>query len=101
MKCLVRTEHGVCRQGAVDLVPIVLPTHDYLNFIEEAKLKEIPVCATHAKLVEDGWKLRLPRDLPRGGVRLAVSLVDPATNQRVPTEAGATWVDLPLEVGAE
>lgn len=58
MKCLVRTEHGVCRQGAVDLVPIVLPTHDYLNFIEEAKLKEIPVCATHAKWVEDGWKLK-------------------------------------------
>ena len=40
---------------------------------------------TADEYVEDGWKLRLPRDLPRGRVRLAVSLVDPVANRRVPT----------------
>ena len=47
------------------------------------------------EFVEDGWKMRLPRDLPSGKSRLAVSLVDPVANQRIPTASGATWVDLP------
>jgi hypothetical protein len=51
--------------------------------------------------VEDGWKVRLPRELPKGRVRLAVSLVDPVAGRRVLTESGATWVDLPIEVGSE
>lgn len=56
---------------------------------------------TTDEYVEDGWKVRLPRDLPRGRVRLAVSLVDPVAGQRLATESGATWVDLPIEVGSE
>jgi hypothetical protein len=51
--------------------------------------------------VEDGWRVRVPRDLPPGTVRLAVSLVDPVTNSRVPTADGSAWVDLPLEVRSE
>jgi hypothetical protein len=51
--------------------------------------------------VEDGWKLRLPRDLPRGRLRLAVSLVDPVANRRLATTDGSTWVTLPIEVGSE
>jgi hypothetical protein len=56
---------------------------------------------TADEYVEDGWKVRLPRDLPRGRPRLAVSLVDPVAGRRLPTETGATWVDLPIEVGSE
>jgi hypothetical protein len=56
---------------------------------------------TADEYVEDGWKVRLPRDLPRGRVRLAVSLVDPVAGRRVPTETGAFWVDLPIEVSSE
>jgi hypothetical protein len=56
---------------------------------------------TADEYIEDGWKLRLPRDLPRGKVRLAVSLVDPMSSQRVPVQGGGTWVDLPIEVGSE
>jgi hypothetical protein len=56
---------------------------------------------TADEYVEDGWKVRLPRDLPRGSVRLAVSLVDPIANQRVQTAAGTVWVDLPIDVGPE
>jgi len=56
---------------------------------------------TTDEFVEDGWKLRVPRELPRGKVRLAVSLVDPLTNQRVPSTDGTVWIELPLEVGGE
>ena len=56
---------------------------------------------TTDELVEDGWKFRLPRELPRGRSRLAVSLVDPRTNQRVTTADGSSWVILPAEVGSE
>jgi hypothetical protein len=56
---------------------------------------------TSDEYVEDGWKVRLPRDLPRGTARLAVSLVDPIANQRVRTAAGTVWVDLPIDVGPE
>ena len=56
---------------------------------------------TSDELVEDGWRFRLPRELPRGRVRLAVSLVDPASNRRVLTSDGSTWVPLPIEVGPE
>jgi 4-amino-4-deoxy-L-arabinose transferase-like glycosyltransferase len=56
---------------------------------------------TTDEYVEDGWKLRIPRDLPSGRARLAVSLVDPATNQRVPTTSGQVWAELPAEVGSE
>jgi hypothetical protein len=51
--------------------------------------------------VEDEWKVRLPRELPAGCVRLAVSLIDPVANRRVQTEAGQSWVELPIEVGSE
>jgi hypothetical protein len=56
---------------------------------------------TADEYIEDGWKFRLPRYLPRGRVRLAVSLVDPVANRRVPTNGGSPWVLLPIEVGAE
>jgi hypothetical protein len=56
---------------------------------------------TTDEYIEDGWKIRLPRELPRGRVRLAVSLVDPTSGLRVPTEGGGAWVDLPIEVGSE
>jgi hypothetical protein len=56
---------------------------------------------TADEYVEDGWKFRLPRDLPRGRVRLAVSLVDTVSGKRLPTDAGTIWVDLPIEVGGE
>jgi len=56
---------------------------------------------TTDEFVEDGWKFRLPRELPRGRSRLAVSLVDPRTNQRVTTADGSSWVILPVEVGSE
>jgi hypothetical protein len=56
---------------------------------------------TADEFVEDGWKVRLPRDLPRGKVRLVVSMVDQVTNQRVRTDGGSVWAELPLEVAAE
>ncbi len=56
---------------------------------------------TADEYIEDGWKVRIPRDVARGRVRLAVSLVDPLTNQRVPTDTGGVWVELPIEVGGE
>jgi hypothetical protein len=56
---------------------------------------------TPNEYVEDGWKLRIPRDVGRGALRLAVSMVDPVTNQRVPAETGGVWVELPIEVGGE
>jgi 4-amino-4-deoxy-L-arabinose transferase-like glycosyltransferase len=56
---------------------------------------------TEDELVVDGWRVRVPRDLPPGRVRLAVSLVDPIANSRVPTDAGTPWVELPIEVGSE
>jgi hypothetical protein len=56
---------------------------------------------TTDEYIEDGWKVRLPRELPKGRIRLAVSLVDQATGRRVPTDGGAAWVDLPIEVAAE
>ena len=56
---------------------------------------------TADEYVEDGWRFRLPRDLPRGRVRLAVSLVDPVANRRVPTDDGTSWATLPIEVGSE
>ncbi|MFN8632483.1 MAG: glycosyltransferase family 39 protein [Chloroflexota bacterium] len=54
---------------------------------------------TADEYVEDGWKFRLPRDLPRGRVRLAVSVVEPLSNQRQMTADGRAWVELPIEVG--
>jgi hypothetical protein len=56
---------------------------------------------TAGEYIEDGWKLRMPRDLPPGRSRLAVSLADPVSNRRVATDAGSTWVELPIEVGSE
>jgi hypothetical protein len=56
---------------------------------------------TPDEYVEDGWKFRLPRELPRGRVRLAVSVIDTRTNQYVPTTDGRTRVELPIEVGGE
>jgi hypothetical protein len=56
---------------------------------------------TPDEYVEDGWKVRLPRELPRGRSRIAVSVVDPITNQRLRADTGSAWVELPFEVGAE
>ncbi|MCC7368452.1 MAG: glycosyltransferase family 39 protein [Chloroflexi bacterium] len=56
---------------------------------------------TTDEFIEDGWKVRLPRELPKGKVRLAVSTIDPVANQRILTTAGGVWVDLPLEVTPE
>jgi len=56
---------------------------------------------TTDEYIEDGWKIRLPRELPRGRVRLAVSLVDPTSGLRVPTEGGGAWGGLPIEGGSE
>ena len=56
---------------------------------------------TTDEYIEDGWKVRLPRELPRGKVRLVVSMVDPVTSQRVQTAGGSLWAELPLEVTAE
>jgi hypothetical protein len=56
---------------------------------------------TTDEYIEDGWKVRLPREVPRGKLRLAVSMVDPVTNQRLPTAGGSVWAELPLEVTTE
>jgi len=51
--------------------------------------------------VADTWRLRLPRDLPRGKLRISVGLVGVASNLRVPAASGAGQIVLPVEVAVE
>jgi hypothetical protein len=92
------------------------PSHDYLLTValqdergrvsvlqenEPAGGKRPTSGWTTDEYVEDGWKVRLPRELPSGRSRIVVSVVDPVSNQRVPSDAGSLWVELPFEVNAE
>jgi len=53
------------------------------------------------EIVEDAWKLRLPRDLQRGKLQLAVGLVSIATGLPVPTTAGTSQATLPAGITVE
>jgi 4-amino-4-deoxy-L-arabinose transferase-like glycosyltransferase len=92
------------------------PSHDYLLTValqderggiavlqenEPAGGKRPSSGWTTDEYVEDGWKVRLPRELPPGRARIVVSVVDPVSNQRVPSSSGSVWVELPFEVNAE
>jgi hypothetical protein len=56
---------------------------------------------TPGEIIEDAWKLRLPRDVQRGKLRVVVSLVSIATGLPVPTTPGPLQITLPAEVTVE
>jgi hypothetical protein len=46
------------------------------------------------EILADAYRLALPADLPPGDYRLIAGMYDPATGQRLPTQAGGDFVDL-------
>ena len=54
-----------------------------------------------SEIVEDAWRLRLPRDVQRGKLHMSVGLVSNATGLAVPTNSGQSLVALPVEVTVE
>jgi hypothetical protein len=56
---------------------------------------------TAEEVVEDIWRLRLPRDVPRGRLHVAVGLVSVASGKPALTDRGDERVMLPVEVPVE
>jgi hypothetical protein len=52
-------------------------------------------------VVEDAWRLRVPRDAPRGRLQVAIGLVAVVNGRPVLTERGEGQIVLPVEVSVE